>query len=86
VCECRAGMAGRLKVVRTGVAFSPPVQAVAWVNAPGVRVNPRPHEKGMLRPGMYVHAKLTVEFPAGWAVPMAAIRKINDEKIIYLNE
>lgn len=45
-----------------------------------------PNEKGQLRPGMYAYAKLTAELPAAWAVPVAAIGKVNDEPVIYLVE
>jgi len=45
-----------------------------------------PNPDGKLRPGMYVSAKLTVELPAEWSVPAAAIGKINDEPVMYLAE
>jgi HlyD family secretion protein len=41
---------------------------------------------GLVRPGMYVYASLTVEMPAAWAVPVAAIGKINEEPVVYLSE
>jgi HlyD family secretion protein len=44
------------------------------------------NEKGFLRPGMYVHAKLTAELPAAWSVPTAALGKVGDDAIIYLVE
>ena len=47
----------------------------------------RPAEpKGSVRPGMYVYARLTVELPAAWAVPAAAVGKVGDESVIYLVE
>jgi hypothetical protein len=35
---------------------------------------------------MYVHAQLTAELPAAWAVPAAAIGKAGDEAVVYLVE
>ncbi len=65
------------KVVRTG-----------WSLEPGSRTLRTeidlPNEKGFLRPGMYVHAKLTAELPAAWSVPAAAVGKAGDETIMYL--
>jgi HlyD family secretion protein len=67
------------KVVRT-----------SWSLEPGSRTLrtevdlPNPDAK--LRPGMYVSARLSVELPAEWAVPAAAIGKINDEPVMYLDE
>ncbi len=67
------------KVVRT-----------SWALEPGSRTLRAeidlPNEKGLLRPGMYVHAKLTAELPAAWSVPAAAVGKANDEPVIYLVE
>ena len=45
-----------------------------------------PNPDGQLRPGMFVSTKLTVELPAEWAVPAAAIGTINDEPVMYLAE
>ncbi|MCZ2342381.1 MAG: efflux RND transporter periplasmic adaptor subunit [Bacteroidales bacterium] len=45
-----------------------------------------PNPDGKLRPGMYVSARLTVELPAEWSVPAAAVGKINDEPVMYLAE
>ena len=45
-----------------------------------------PNEKGQVRPGTYVLAKLTAELPAAWAVPAAAVGKVGDEAVIYLAE
>lgn len=67
------------KVVRT-----------SWSLEPGSRTLRTevdlPNSDGKLRPGMYVSAKLTVELPAEWSVPAAAIGKINDELVMYLAE
>jgi hypothetical protein len=35
---------------------------------------------------MYVYARLTVELPAEWSVPAAAVGKVNDEPAVYLVE
>jgi multidrug resistance efflux pump len=67
------------KVVRT-----------SWSLEPGSRTLRTeidlPNEKGALRPGTYVHAKLTAELPAAWAVPTAAIGKVGDDSVMYLAE
>jgi RND family efflux transporter MFP subunit len=67
------------KVVRT-----------SWSLEPGSRTLRTeidlPNDKGLLRPGMYVHAKLTAELPAAWAVPAAAVGKLGDDAILYLVE
>jgi RND family efflux transporter MFP subunit len=67
------------KVVRT-----------SWALEPGSRTLRTeidlPNEKGTLRPGTYVHAKLTAELPASWAVPAAAVGKVGDESVMYLAE
>jgi multidrug efflux pump subunit AcrA (membrane-fusion protein) len=67
------------KVVRT-----------SWALEPGSRTLRTevdlPNPGGKVRPGMYVSARLTVELPAEWAVPAAAVGKINDEPVMYLVE
>lgn len=67
------------KVVRT-----------SWALEPGARTLRTevdlPNPDGKLRPGMYVSAKLTAELPAEWAVPVAAVGKINDEPVVYIAE
>jgi HlyD family secretion protein len=45
-----------------------------------------PNEKGLVRPGMYVNARLTVELPPAWTVPAAAVGKAGEEAVIYLVE
>lgn len=45
-----------------------------------------PNPDGKVRPGMYVYVRLTVELPAEWSVPVAAVGKVNDEPVIYLVE
>lgn len=44
------------------------------------------NEKGIFRPGMYVHAKLSAELPAAWSVPAEAVGKVSDESVVYLVE
>lgn len=67
------------KVVRT-----------SWSLEPGSRTLrtevdlPNPNAK--VRPGMYVSARLSIEFPAEWAVPATAIGKVGDESVVYLAE
>jgi multidrug resistance efflux pump len=67
------------KVVRT-----------SWSLEPGSRTLRTeidlPNEKGFLRPGMYVHAKLTAELPAAWSVSTTALGKVGDDAIMYLVE
>ena len=45
-----------------------------------------PNKEEKLRPGMYVHAKLTAQLSAEWSVPSAAVGKANDEAVMYLVE
>ena len=73
-----------------GLTLTGSVSRTSWSLEPGSRTlrteidvkNP----EGKLRPGMYVQAKLTAELPAAWAVPAAAIAKVNDEPVMYLVE
>lgn len=44
------------------------------------------NEKGSVRPGMYVYARLMAELPAAWAVPAAAVGKVGDDTVLYLVE
>jgi HlyD family secretion protein len=66
------------------------VTRTSWSLEPGSRTLrteiDMPNAKGQIRPGMYAYAKLTAELPAAWAVPAAAVGKINDEPVIYLVE
>ncbi len=67
------------KVVRTSWSLEPGSRTLrAEVDLP----NP----EGIIRPGMYVSTKLSIDLPAEWSVPVAAIGKINDEPIMYLVE
>jgi RND family efflux transporter MFP subunit len=73
-----------------GPAASGTVTRTSWSLEPGSRTLRTeidlPNEKGNVRPGMYVYAKLTAELPAAWAVPAAAVGKVGDEPVIYLAE
>jgi RND family efflux transporter MFP subunit len=64
------------------------VTRMSWSLEPGSRTLRTeidlPNEKGQVRPGMYVNARLTVELPAAWAVPAAAVGKLGDDPIVYL--
>jgi multidrug efflux pump subunit AcrA (membrane-fusion protein) len=66
------------------------VTRTSWSLEPGSRTLRTeidvPNEKGAVRPGTYAYAKLTAELPAAWAVPAAAVGKVNDEPVIYLVE
>ena len=66
------------------------VTRTSWSLEPGSRTLRTeidvPNEKGAVRPGTYVYARLTAELPAAWAVPAAAVGKVNDEPVIYLVE
>lgn len=96
VPEADAGLVAVGQDVRLAVqAVAGPEQAgkvvrTSWSLEPGSRTLRTeidlPNEKGFLRPGMYVHAKLTAELPAAWSVPAAAIGKAGDESVMYLVE
>jgi multidrug efflux pump subunit AcrA (membrane-fusion protein) len=45
-----------------------------------------PNPDGQVRPGMYVYARLTIKLPVEWAVPAAAVAKVNEQPVIYLVE
>ncbi len=66
------------------------VTRTSWSLEPGSRTLRTeidvPNEKGQIRPGTYAYARLTAELPAAWAVPAAAIGKVNDEPVMYLVE
>lgn len=73
-----------------GLHVSGKVVRTSWSLEPGSRTLRTevdlPNTEGRLRPGMYASAKLTIELPADWSVPAAAIGKINDEPVLYLVE
>jgi multidrug efflux pump subunit AcrA (membrane-fusion protein) len=66
------------------------VARTSWSLEPGSRTLwteiDLPNEKGLVRPGMYVNARLTAELPAAWAVPAAAVGKVGDESVVFLVE
>src|SRR5205823_3928475 len=96
VPEADAGLvaAGQdVSIAVQGVAGPPVVGKVrrtSWVLEPGSRTLRTeidlPNGKGLVRPGMYVYAKLTAEMPAAWAVPAVAVGKVGDESVMYLVE
>jgi multidrug resistance efflux pump len=96
VPEADAGLVTPGQEVRVdlqAVAGPPEAGTVArtsWSLEPGSRTLwteiDLPNPKGSVRPGMYVNARLTVELPAAWAVPAAAVAKVGDESAIYLVE
>lgn len=82
-----------VRVTLQAVAGPPSVGKVvrtSWSLEPGSRTLRTevdlPNPGGKVRPGMYVSARLTVELPAEWAVPSAAVGKVNDEPVVYLVE
>ncbi len=96
VPEADAGLVATGQDVRLAVqAVQGPEQTgkvvrTSWSLEPGSRTLRTeidlPNEKGLMRPGMYVHATLTAELPAAWSVPAAAVGKVGDESIMYLVE
>jgi HlyD family secretion protein len=70
--------------------ISAQVTRTSWSLIPGARTLrvevdvPNPDQ--MIRPGMYVTAKINAELPADWSVPVAAVGKVNDERVIYMVE
>jgi multidrug resistance efflux pump len=94
VPEADAGLVAVGQEVRVSLqavsAETGKVARTSWSLEPGSRTLwteiDLPNEKGLLRPGMYVNARLTAELPAAWAVPAAAVGKVGDEAVIYLVE
>lgn len=96
VPEADAGLVAAGQDVRiTLQAVSGPEQTgkvtrTSWSLEPGSRTLRTeidlPNEKGLVRPGMYVYARLTANLPAAWAVPAAAVGKVGDESVVYLAE
>lgn len=96
VPEADAGLVSsgqEVRITLQAMPGPPPVGKVvrtSWALEPGSRTLrtevdlPNPDAK--VRPGMYVSARLTIELPAEWSVPVAAIAKVNDESVIYLVE
>jgi multidrug efflux pump subunit AcrA (membrane-fusion protein) len=73
-----------------GPAETGKVARTSWSLEPGSRTLwteiDLPNPKGLVRPGMYVSARLTAELPPAWAVPAAAVGKVGDESVVYLAE
>jgi RND family efflux transporter MFP subunit len=96
VPEADAGMIAVGQEVRIALLAieGPPVMAkvarTSWSVEPDSRTLwteiDLPNEKGLIRPGMYVNAKISAELPTAWALPASAIGKIGDEAVIYLAE
>ena len=74
-----AGPAETGKVARTSWSLEPGSRTL-WTEVD------LPNPKGLVRPGMYVNARLTAELPAAWTVPAAAVGKAADESVVYLVE
>jgi RND family efflux transporter MFP subunit len=80
----------KLTLQGAGGAVPGKVTRTSWSLEPGSRTlrteadvaNP----EGQVRPGMYAYAKLTAELPEAWAVPAAAVTRLNDEPVMYLVE
>lgn len=96
VPEADAGLVSpgqEVRVTLQAMPGPPPVGKVvrtSWSLEPGSRTLRTevdlPNPDGKVRPGMYVSARLTVELPAEWSVPVAAVGKVNDEPVLYLVE
>jgi multidrug efflux pump subunit AcrA (membrane-fusion protein) len=84
------GQEVRLTLGTGGAESTGKVARTSWSLEPGSRTLRTeidlPNEKGQVRPGMYAYARLTMELPAAWSVPAAAVGKVNDEPVIYLVE
>lgn len=74
-----AGSAATGKVVRTSWSLDPGSHTLR------TEID-LPNPNGVLRPGMYVYARLSHELPAGWSIPVAAVGKVNEEPVVYLVE
>jgi multidrug efflux pump subunit AcrA (membrane-fusion protein) len=73
------GPALTAKVARTSGALAPRSRTLrAEIDLP--------NKDGKLRPGMYVHARVTAEQPARWALPASALVKQGDVTVCYLVE
>jgi multidrug resistance efflux pump len=85
-----AGLDVKLTLQGAGGAVAGKVTRTSWSLEPGSRTLRTeidlPNPEGKVRPGMYAYAKLTAELPAAWAVPAAAVIKLNDEPVMYLVE
>jgi multidrug resistance efflux pump len=90
--EADAGLVMEGQTVRVavppGISLEGKVTRTSWSLEPGSRTLRTeidlPNPEAKLRPGMYATARLTVELPAEWTLPAAAIVKVADEPIAYL--
>jgi HlyD family secretion protein len=93
VPEADAGLIAEALPVRLTVQSLPgkelrgTVARTSWSLEPGSRTLRTeidlPNKDAVVRPGMYVYARITAPLPAAWAVPAAAVGKLNDEPIVY---
>jgi HlyD family secretion protein len=67
------------KVVRTSWALEPTSRTLR------TEID-LPNKDAQLRPGMYVYAYITHEFPAGWTVPISAVGKQGDATVCFVIE
>ena len=96
VPEAEAGfvvVGQEVRVTLQAVAGPPVVGKVArssWSLEPGSRTLRTevdlPNPGSLVRPGMYVTARLVAELPAAWSLPVAALGKIGDDSFAYLVE
>lgn len=96
VPEADAGLVAEGQEIRVALQTAPGagetgrITRTSWSLEPGSRTLRAeidlPNPEGKVRPGMYAYAKLTVDLPAEWSVPAAAVGKINDEPVMYLVE
>jgi HlyD family secretion protein len=82
------GLAARMTVqALPGRVLEGKVARTSWSLDPGARTLRTeidlPNEKGVVRPGMYVYARITAPLPEAWAVPAAAVGKMGDDSIVY---
>lgn len=78
------------KLTVQGSELSGRVTRTSWALEPGSRTLRAevdlPNKDGRLRPGMYVHARISAELPEAWAVPAGAVIKYGDGLVCYLVE
>lgn len=84
----RAGLDVQLTIqALAGPKRTGKVARTSWSLEPGSRTLRTeidlPNPDGALRPGMYVYAGITVQLPAEWSVPAAAVGKAGDEFVVY---
>ena len=66
------------------------VTRTSWALEPGARTLRAeidfPNKAGVLRPGMYVYARISSKLPPTWAVPSTALAKKGDKMVLFLIE